>query len=99
MENTVVKVEDVSMMFNMSQEKVDRYKQEKVNRKQIMRKQKLMNNMRKGVLVVVALALIGWLGYSAYDIYESGKERTVSEVNYDAVSDYLNGLNAEGSAE
>ena len=83
----------------MSQEKVDRYKQEKVNRKQIMRKQKLMNNMRKGVLVVVALALIGWLGYSAYDIYESGKERTVSEVNYDAVSDYLNGLNAEGSAE
>ena len=33
----------------MSQEKVDRYKQEKVNRKQIMRKQKLMNNMRKGV--------------------------------------------------
>ena len=30
---------------------------------------------------------------------ESGKERTVSEVNYDAVSDYLNGLNAEGSAE
>ena len=83
----------------MSQEKVDRYKQEKVNRKQIMRKQKLMNNMRKGVLVVVALALIGWLGYSAYDIYESVKERTVSEVNYDAVSDYLNGLNAEGSAE
>lgn len=83
----------------MSQEKVDRYKQEKVNRKQIMRKQKLMNNMRKGVLVVVALALIGWLGYSAYDIYESEKERTVSEVNYDAVSDYLNGLNAEGSAE
>ena len=71
----------------------------KVNRKQIMRKQKLMNNMRKGVLVVVALALIGWLGYSAYDIYESRKERTVSEVNYDAVSDYLNGLNAEGSAE
>lgn len=32
----------------MSQEKVDRYKQEKVNRKQIMRKQKLMNNSVKG---------------------------------------------------
>ena len=50
----------------MSQEKVDRYKQEKVNRKQIMRKQKLINNMRKGVLVVVALALIGWLGKYLY---------------------------------
>ena len=89
----------VSYLKGVIRDEVDRYKQEKVNRKQIMRKQKLMNNMRKGVLVVVALALIGWLGYSAYDIYESGKERTVSEVNYDAVSDYLNGLNAEGSAE
>ena len=57
------------------------------------------NFMYKGVLMIIVLALIGWLGYSAYDIYESGKERTVSEVNYDAVSDYLNGLNAEGSAE
>lgn len=27
MENTVVKVEDVSMMFNMSQEKVDNIKE------------------------------------------------------------------------
>ena len=83
----------------MSQEKVGRYKQEKANRKQIMRKQKMMNNLRKGVLALVALALIGWLGYSAYDIYESGKDRVVSEVNYDAVSDYLNGLASEGSAE
>lgn len=83
----------------MSQEKVDRYKQEKANRKQIMRKQKMMNNLRKGVLALAALALIGWLGYSAYDIYESGKDRVVSEVNYDAVSDYLNGLASEGSAE
>ena len=57
------------------------------------------NFMYKGVLMIAVLALIGWLGYSAYDIYESGTERTVSEVNYDAVSDYLNGLNAEGSAE
>ena len=46
------------------------------------------NFMYKGVLMIAVLALIGWLGYSAYDIYESGKERTVSEVNYDAVSDY-----------
>lgn len=47
----------------MSQEKVDRYKQEKVNRKQIMRKQKLMNNMRKGVLVVGSSGIdrMAWL--------------------------------------
>lgn len=79
----------------MSQEKVDRYKQEKANRKQIMRKQRTMNFVRKGVLALVALALIGWLGYSAYDMYESGKERVVAEVNYDSVTDYLNSLTTE----
>ncbi len=79
----------------MSQEKVDRYKQDKANRKQIMRKQRITDFVRKGVLALVALALIGWLGYSAYDMYESGKERVVAEVNYDSVTDYLNSLTTE----
>lgn len=83
----------------MSQEKVDRYKKEKANRKKLMRKQKVMGIVRKGVLTLVALALIGWLGYSAYDMYESGKERVVAEVNYDAVTDYLNSLAAETDSE
>ena len=76
----------------MSQEKVDRYKQEKANRKQIMRKQKAMGIARKLILAVVAIALVGWLGYSAFDIYESGKERVVAEVNYDAVTNFLNNM-------
>ncbi len=76
----------------MSQEKVDRYKQEKANRKQIMRKQKAMGIVRKLILAVVAIALVGWLGYSAFDIYESRKERVVAEVNYDAVTNYLNNM-------
>ena len=76
----------------MRQEKVDRYKKEKANRKKIMRREKLMSIVRKAVLTVAALALIGWLGYSAYDIYNSNKERVVAEVNYDAVTDYLNSL-------
>lgn len=79
----------------MSQAKVDRYKQEKANRKQIMRKQKMMSFARKGVLTLAALALIAWLGYSAWDIYDSSKERVVAEVNYDAVTDYVNSLYAE----
>ena len=79
----------------MSQEKVDRYKKEKANRKQIMRRQRIMSFVRKGVLTVVALALVAWLGYSAYGIHEANKERVVAEVNYNAVTDYLNGLTAE----
>lgn len=86
-------------VYDMSQEKVDRYKKEKANRKRIMRKQKIMGIVRKGVLTLVALALIAWLGYSAYDVYESGKERVVAEVNYDAVTDYLNSLTGDAQAE
>jgi hypothetical protein len=85
--------------WKMSQEKVDRYKQEKANRKKIMRKQRVMSIVRKGVLTLAALALVAWLGYSAYDMYESGKERVVAEVNYDAVTNYLNGLSAEETTE
>ena len=83
----------------MSQEKVDRHKQKKANRKKIMRKQRAMSIVRKAVLTLAALALVAWLGYSAYDIYESGKERVVAEVNYDAVTNYLNGLSADAAAE
>ena len=81
----------------MSQAQVDLYKKEKANRKQIMRKQKMMNFARKAVLSLAALALIGWLGYSAWDMYESGKERVVAEVNYDSVTEYLNNLYADTS--
>ena len=76
----------------MSQEKVDRYKHEKVNRKKNMRKQRMMNIVRKSALTLAGLALIGWLGYSAYDTYTANQERAVASVNYDAVNTYLNGL-------
>ena len=76
----------------MSQEKVDRYKKEKANRKKIMRRERIMSIVRKAVLTGAALALMCWLGYSAYDIHEANKERAVAEVNYDAVTDYLNSL-------
>lgn len=79
----------------MSQKKVDMYKQEKANRKQIMHKQKMMGILRKCVLSLAGLALIAWLGYSAYDMYESGKERTVAEVDYTPVMDYMDSLTAE----
>ena len=57
----------------------------------------MMNFARKAVLSLAALALIGWLGYSAWDMYESGKERVVAEVNYDSVTEYLNNLYADTS--
>lgn len=76
----------------MSQEKVDRYKKDKANRKQIMRKQKMKGIVRKVVVSLAALALVGWLGYSAWELHDSNKVRPVAEVNYDSISDYLNTL-------
>ena len=83
----------------MSQEKVNRYKEEKANRKQIMKKQKRNRIISRIAGVVVCLALAGWFGYSVYDT--STKNDTVSqtEVNLTAIQDYLSGLTAEETAE
>lgn len=71
----------------MSQEKVDRYKQEKANRKKIMRKQKLQNTVRKIVISVAGLAVVGWIGYSAYHSYESSRPKEEVQIDYTAFSD------------
>ena len=43
----------------MSQEKVNRYKEEKANRKKMLRRQKVMNTVRKTVVSVVCVAVLG----------------------------------------
>ena len=48
----------------MSQEKVDRYKQEKYNRKHNQKKNNTKKYLAYAGVTVVALALICWLGYS-----------------------------------
>lgn len=76
----------------MSQEKVDRYKQEKANRKQTMKKQRRAQILRNCAAAVVIVALIGWLGYSAYGLYEEKQPREVAEVDYTAMNGYLQSL-------
>lgn len=73
----------------MSQEKIDRYKQEKANRKKNMKKERMMNAVRKGVLTLAGLALVGWLGYSAYGKFTANEDREITTVNYEAVNSYL----------
>ena len=55
----------------MSQQKVDKYKEEKANRKKNMKKERVMTVVRRCVLSVVAIALVAWIGDSAYDSYTS----------------------------
>ena len=74
----------------MSQKKVDYYKQAKANRKREERKKNLRKAFDYTILGLIALAIVGW---SAYDLYESKQPRAVAEVDYSAVSDYIQSLN------
>ncbi|MBS4980620.1 MAG: hypothetical protein KHZ72_04535 [Lachnospiraceae bacterium] len=75
----------------MSQEKVNRYKEEKANRKKMLQRQKFMNTVRKTVVSVVGVAVLGWVGYSAYNTYTESQPRESYEVDYSAVTEYLQG--------
>ena len=79
----------------MSQAKVDRYKEEKKNRKKTMAKEKRLHLLAVvcGWLVVIALA--GWAGVSGYRIYESKKPVETIYANVDAITDYMNSLSTE----
>ena len=78
----------------MSQEKVDRYKEQKANRKEIMQKEKCQETVRKTIAAVVCVICIGWIGYSVWGI-ANRPDTTGSEVNLDAYTDYLNDLAEE----
>ena len=85
----------------MSQAKVDRYKEEKKNRAKIMAKQKRDERLFKIGASVVALALVAWVGVSAYTSITRKPETNTQqelesfEVNADALTEYLDGLNLD----
>ncbi len=77
----------------MSQQKVDRYKKEKYNRKNQLKKEKrtrLIGRVTGGVIVA---AVAGWIGFSAYSRMEANKPVSYTEVNVDALNSYMGTLN------
>jgi hypothetical protein len=52
----------------MSQEKVNKYKEEKANRKKILKKQKIKKILFRFVFAVIAIAIAVFLGWSIYDL-------------------------------
>ena len=71
----------------MSQAKVDRYKQEKANRKETIKKEKREHAIRKTLVAVVAVAIVGWAGYSAVNTYNAYQPKESVEVDYAAFDD------------
>ena len=83
----------------MSQAKVDKRKEEKINRKQIMRRNKIKSVLIKSAAVLVALAIIGWLGYSINQKRIAAIPRTNVSVNYEPLTSTMNELAAQDTAE
>ena len=84
----------------MSQEKVDRYKEQKRNRVKIIKKEKRQWMLTKMAGGLVAVLLVVWVGVSVYNYSEvSDNTATVDLPTYTvdtaALDDYLNEMTAE----
>ena len=76
----------------MSQAKVDRYKQEKADRKKIMAKEKAKKLAAKICAAAVAAAIVVWAGASFYTNYENNKPQETYYVTTDALDTYMQAL-------
>ena len=77
----------------MSQEKVDKYKKEKANRAKLQKREKRVLFFEKLAIGAVCLVALGWIGYSAYNMYESSRPRQMAEVDYSEIDSYIESLN------
>lgn len=79
----------------MSQAKVDRYKQEKANRKKTMARERRLHALAVVCGWLVAIAIAGWAGVSAFHIYENNKPVETIYADLGAINDYMDSLNGE----
>ena len=79
----------------MSQEKVDRYKEQKRNRKAIQAKKKRNALITKACTGAVILVLSAWLGYSAVDLYVQKQNSGPVTADTTALYDYIASLDTE----
>lgn len=79
----------------MSQEKVNRYKEQKKNKKAIQAKKKREALLMKACGGLIVLALVAWLGYSAVDSYQTKQNSQPVTADITALDDYMNSLTAE----
>lgn len=83
----------------MSQKKVERYKEQKANRKKTMKKEKVQRILRNSVASVVVVAVLGWVGYSGVTYIIKNQPREEVKVDYTEVSNYESLLTAVETVE
>ena len=78
--------------------KVDRYKEEKKNRKQTIKKEKRNRVLGRTLGVVIAAAIVCWIGFSGYSYYQEKKPMTKTELSMTALNEYMSNLSITDSA-
>ena len=81
----------------MSQQKVDKYKKEKNNRDKLQKREKRIFQLEMFGVAVVCIAMVAWIGYSAYDLItredpDAEQQVVTTEMDVTALSDYLSSL-------
>lgn len=70
----------------MSQKKVDEYKKQKKNRAKILKKEKRVLFLEKLLGVVIAAAVVFWIGFSIYRYGGSAANASEPEIQYTDVN-------------
>lgn len=79
----------------MSQEKVDRYKQEKANRKKTVARERMQRKASIAGVWVVLVLVVGWAGYSGYQYYEAKQPAQTYTCQTADIDNYMSSLDEE----
>ena len=81
----------------MSQKKVDNYRAGKYGRSKASRKERIIDKLEILAWIAICIAMVGWIGFSAYTKIEAKEASTVTETVMDtsAIDNYVSGLSSD----
>ena len=81
----------------MSQKKVDTYRAGKYGRSKASRKERIIDKLEILAWIAICVAMVGWIGFSAYAKIEAKEASTVTETVMDtsAIDNYVSGLSSD----
>lgn len=83
----------------MSQAKVDQYKKEKANRKEIIAKEKRQKMILKVCVSTVLVVLVAWVGISTADFVYESRPKDKVHVQTTEIDKYLDSIYAEETTD
>ena len=81
----------------MSQKKVDNYRAGTYGRSKAARKERIIDKLEILAWIAICVAMVGWIGFSAYTKIEAKEASTVTETVMDtsAIDNYVSGLSSD----